>query len=877
MAEDVQPNVVVEGREQSRNVGYIGRADSINLGDTNTYYYSQTVDDAVLRREQFDLSIAIRPTNLKDLIARLNFNKILLISSRSRWLPESVALHIATRYLSNAVVPDNDLPIYVLASETSIQRLLDEIRRKHQDLRLGVIFAPGLQAKQFSANPELLLRLVQLLRQLDIYMVATTIDDEQDWIRATNQDSVKQYIVDFDAQQAYDAQLIPYRKEDLVDWLVHRLNEERSQFSISEFVPEYPVHSETTLDKAHQITVQKVVNLLVYPELVQRFANRLIVRQRVTQEIKSQQTVQEIIDDLKTEEQHESQATLRAWFEDLQPSARYFVLAVCLVNGLPQETFWAIYERLTAQAWRERDQQISMTDYLDITNKLDKYIEVNESTIGLRNSSYYRWLIGFALDNYRRSLVQAIPILADIVSGANLRISTMDDGAVSRRLPLLAIFGSDLESLAQGSTRQRTLKNSLTASIAEIARRERATTEHLLVAWAEHGGDLNDNQSGQLLREAAALTMVQMFRMEDPVLDAPNPIHKYPTVAMLLRWYKDYQYDPRSPRAYQQRRARIRAAIAMFTSYIGRYLTPEDFGATPEQVRATLLMPDHEPQADEIQTPAQLIAALAWDREPIARAGVTYFLSELVESHPIFVAALVEVLSTDWDPNVLLALANQLVKLYIIDPRNLYLIYGLLDQPAMLKVKRDVQIPGHYLNTFAYQQNINTESAKIGVGVYAFILSMLFSGNAGIVTFRSFLRSRLTQNPYLAEEFASILINIFHSLVDENNLSLLKHDMWRIVLTDKDDLNKDSALSLAFEESLHKYIVLNPSTEYPRRYMPLVPTVSELDFLIAWRIKGYGNATISAYMQFLIEQAKNDMLLRDRMYRLVKHFAEPKQ
>jgi hypothetical protein len=449
---------------------------------------------------------------------------------------------------------------------------------------------------------------------------------------------------------------------------------------------------------------------------------------------------------------------VRVWFDQLPSDERYFVLALSLADRLPKETFWAIYERLTQRGWRERIQTLTMTDYQQIQSRLSEYIVTqqtdgdagNQETIGFKDEDARQSVIRYAIQNYGRSLVQALPILADIITGTTQKPDSRESWVVAR-LRDLDISGPELVYEEDNQPRRDNVRLRLIDSIVQIARREPATTEHLLLAWAEGSSASSSSESRERLRAALSDTLIQMYKTESA---NKNVWMQRDSFALLRRWYRTYRPHSNTvagmleARGYltdqrTERRTSIRMTLVRALCALTQVAPPEEFGEHDAGMKKlTTAMPDAQP--NDPVSPWHMLLALAWDPYFQVRQAAAAYIIIFNRDDRYYqeFEDLLRVLASDWNHQVRAQTAWTMRYLALQKPPYfLYLINHLLDQKEAL-VNRDLkQNPDHYLH-LEYER-VSEGMERYPLHLWTACLSMLYLAEGNWKAFSAFAHSRL--------------------------------------------------------------------------------------------------------------------------------------
>ncbi len=776
---------------------------TINFGDT-LFSYS-----AILLQQEFYLLPGDKnpgvtaPSNAAPLLRMLQTARVIVLSAPAYWRQSYVA-----EYLADAVMPrEGGKPIgrvYSLTSEASGSALLDALRDVTYKLDGSVILASSVMAEKYPAP--LIDELGKQAAARGAYLILTTEQDRSRWENALQPERGAIYFNLLDAA--------PYTPADLTAWLAN--GAERLLLTEKLAETNEPLSPDTLVRDTGQ-TLAEVTRWLGSPGAIQRFLTELrdfnpsplptADPADNTDRTDAPKTIRELIERIKASERQSAERRIEAWFNGLTPSEQYLVLAISLLDGLRQETFWAIYEQLTQHAWRERNMALAMSDYHDIAIKLDQFVSATGDQVYFHNAEERRKLVSYALDGYRRSLVQALPVLADIVSGATQPV-TNESGSLAGRLRILDIFGSELEPTGENRQRQERLRNSIANSIAQIAQREPATTQHLLLAWASGVGDRESNVINTRLRIAVTITLVQMLTMESPHTgDSLRWSGRHTAFALLDEWYERYYAGSSAPLFNQtqgiteERHRNIRGTMALALCHIGRHTAEKTFGALDEETAVRYdRVPEQQPRAKDLRSPWDMLLALAWDADAAVRASLIEGLPVLMQRHPLHAEKLIILLASDWRAAVRAEVAELLATLYNQNPQFIYLTNYLLDQSTP-QVERTLP-PTHYL-----RRELTGGQPGYLLNRWTALLALFYIADTSEAVFRTFLQTRMrSPQTDLRLVFEDVLAFVLDNstLRDTFRDSALLH-----ILMDTSVDNRPSEASLMLQDRIRDYVIHN--------------------------------------------------------------------
>jgi hypothetical protein len=708
-----QTDINITGNVKNWVSGEISLTDqsSIHIGDQYLSYSTALLRQALYLIPKEDSEV-VPPSNAEQILDILSAHHLVILSAPSFWRSSYVAEYLAfaihEQYAKASEDPQKreNIPIYSLTSEASGEALLDALRDKNNKLYHAVIIASGVLPDKYSGN--LLTQLAHQATVRDAYLILTTEESQSQWENALSHSITEEQLVDLRTHS-------PYTDDDLVQWLMN--SHDLSQW-IEQAVGQ-PRSADQTISGTN-LTLHKIATELGSPGAIQQFLNAI---RAINTELAELSDIQTLFNHVMEQRERSSEQRVEEWFNNLEESEKYLVLAISLLDGLQQETFWAIYEQLTQNAWRERDMQLAMTDYHDIEVKLDQFVSATGDRVSFHNAEERRKLVAYALDGYRRSLVQALPVLADIVSGANQPVAH-ETGSLAGKLRVLDIFGSELEPTGENRQRQERLRNSIANSIAQIAQREPSTTEHLLLAWASGVGDPASEIVNMRLRIAVIITLVQMLTIVSPEESAKIWYEKHRAFWLLGQWYE--RYNARQTVAYSQtaiatedRHRNIRGTMALALCHLGRHMSVEDFGHLSEESELTNKVPDRQPRTRDLKSPWDMLLALAWDSDTHVRSSILEGIPLLAQRHLDHAETLIKMLASDWRATVRIEVAEMLASLYTRNSSYMYIINYLFNMEEDIIARHIPQDANHYMrrdavaNQYPYQLHLWTATMTL--------------------------------------------------------------------------------------------------------------------------------------------------------------------
>lgn len=329
------------------------------------------------------------------------------------------------------------------------------------------------------------------------------------------------------------------------------------------------------------------------------------------------------------------------WYDELDRSSQYFILALTLFNGLNREQFWAAYESLMREVWQKRDRNLALVEDYSLQKMYD-FVEETETHLRFKNSEYREIVLRYAIRGYRRALVQALPFLSDMILKSVGGLSTTDDSFASFEL-----YGSSAEPLYQVIQKRRAIRNTIAEAVSWVAKEEPKAVDVLLLKWAQ-------NPSPEV-RETACLTLLQSLRRGDGY--TPQDM-----LNQLLIWYKGYKAErvedlPAS--------AYIRSTAGIGAGYLARLLndnkrTMFSLDKYLENVHS------REISIPSDVSPLELLAIVSSDANYRTRQGAAIGAGVLGVTDFDSAEPILRILANDWTENARLQVIQVLMLLSLV-------------------------------------------------------------------------------------------------------------------------------------------------------------------------------------------------------------------
>jgi hypothetical protein len=391
-------------------------------------------------------------------------------------------------------------------------------------------------------------------------------------------------------------------------------------------------------------------------------------------------------------------------------------LTLALINQLEQKRFWSIYEVLIKSAWRERDQTLVMADYQDTLSRLSDYIHFtnNQNEVIAMSEAVQSQIISYALDGYVRSIVNALPVLAHLLTyteDMTELINTNDDIPNISPLKRREIFGTEYDSVKPSHNKHSTLQQQLVSSITQITLNQVDITESLFLTWfIDYQGAPKQQDN---LRRWFSHIFLTMYNQESINQRDDIPWHQTRTTYQILyRWYINYQETSSSGQVFattNNQKVGVRQSLAYVLSNLAMsdYVRTQDFMQCESDVPSTdtltiitpyvIELPDAQPAGDQLTSPWHMLIALALDPSWEVRAAVADNLPKLLVKYPSHFLHMLRLLASDSHPSVRFNVAASISQLFMHDQTNFYLVRLLLNETDKATYQSQlINTPQHY-------------------------------------------------------------------------------------------------------------------------------------------------------------------------------------
>lgn len=413
----------------------------------------------------------VAPSEAAPLLQKLSQEHILILQGIARWGKSSLARYLALRLTEE----DSKLQAKTMVDHSLLTDVLLNLKREKN----VILILYNAEAVVFGREIDELRKLAQ---SQNSFLILTTTNSPQVWKLTETQQSAFWWNVE--AQP-------PYTSANLTEIL------QKQAQSVHNF--------DQILGNQ---SVQDIASNLASPASIVRFVellNRTEAGIDIDQLIRNAQNVEN---------------EMIKWYDELDRSSQYFILALTLFDGLNREQFWAAYESLMREVWQKRDRNLAIVEDYSLQKMYD-FVEETKTRLRFKNPEYREIILRYAIRGYRRALVQTLPLLSDMILKSVGGLSAIDDGLASFEL-----YGSSAEPLYQVVQKRRAIRNTIAEAVSWIAREEPKAVDALLLGWAQ--------DPSPEVRETACLTLLQSLRRSDGY--TPQDM-----LNQLLIWYKGHK------------------------------------------------------------------------------------------------------------------------------------------------------------------------------------------------------------------------------------------------------------------------------------------------------------------------------------------------
>jgi hypothetical protein len=825
MSDEIQNDGINIEQQIENNTGSVIAGIGTITGDINqtrnTYYDNPVLVKKPLKELRDPHAVA--PSNLGRIVTALRKHHLTILEAPPFWGERYLAAQLA-RQIITGVLPTpeesestEDAPLYIYESTGNVNGLtvtgtLYSRKEREDHIQDTVILLSDVTADDYPAST--LNEMQHYGQENNVYIILLTQPPTSQWHFISNEDMLFSLTRDN-----------PYQPGDIALWMSNIINSDPGtirQLIILEVIQSTPpITPETTL---HNLTSTDSTITLV--DLVSNYANIPQHAIKIDGYINQATEPTDILTRIRDEDSEEKR--LKRWFDELSSEEeRYVVLAISLISDIPPQTFWAIYEKLIEQRWRLRDTNLKMSDYHGIQKRLSEHIQAQEDRIGFKLEGASKTIISHALDSYRRSLVNALPLIANLVIKAE-RSPESSLASLTEDIFYLEVWGTDLMAQSEQQTLQQQLRNSLINSIVEIGTREPQTTEYVLQAWAEqpYFGKKTYQPTINNVRVKLAFsdTLLRFHRSDTPQRGAPYWESRR-SLELLSRWYSTVK-----PELYtfsestlqdnlhklgeqvdrNSRRANIRMTVAFTLCALSRDLpNADEFGRLDTGGDLMTAPPVNLPTLAELPTMWSMLVAMAWETDMRIRQVIALQMDILSQFYVDHMLALMLLLAGDPKRIIRITVAQLLRNLVVADRKYLQYIHHLL-------TCKDAAIPQSNIkeNHPLYREFINGRDDPeddIKPHVWTATFAMVLYGSEEPAAFRAYLSTLLTEvdsDRYRAfTAVIRLLCTNFKTVADMDSVPTSVTGLqktFRFVLKDRDRNNTLSTPARTLETLLHE-------------------------------------------------------------------------
>jgi hypothetical protein len=114
---------------------------------------------------------------------------------------------------------------------------------------------------------------------------------------------------------------------------------------------------------------------------------------------------------------------LQQWFDNLNSVDKLIAIALTLLDGAYENQFFAAFDKILNEAWRDRNPDLKSIDYEDLI-PFTTFFVIDGITIRSRHQQQRKKIIRLAWRTHKRYILSALPVLRDIVLSSNDKDST---------------------------------------------------------------------------------------------------------------------------------------------------------------------------------------------------------------------------------------------------------------------------------------------------------------------------------------------------------------------------------------------------------------------------------------------------------------------
>ena len=162
---------------------------------------------------------------------------------------------------------------------------------------------------------------------------------------------------------------------------------------------------------------------------------------------------------------------INQWYENLGPREQLLAIALSLFDNAYGDQFFAALEQLVEKVWQRRDSSLRALDYCDLRSLYAFFSfsgkSEQEETIEVTSSRERRLLLKVSWNSHRRQIINALPILVNLVKGSVNYFNYELYGTEERSSKLRQVIGEAISNVGLIANDSKVVEDILLSLAAE--------------------------------------------------------------------------------------------------------------------------------------------------------------------------------------------------------------------------------------------------------------------------------------------------------------------------------------------------------------------------------------------------------------------------
>ena len=228
---------------------------------------------------------------------------------------------------------------------------------------------------------------------------------------------------------------------------------------------------------------------------------------------------------------------IQQWYQKLSPREQLLAIALSLFDNAYGDQFFAALEQLVEKVWQRRDSSLRALDYYDLRSLYAFFSfsgkSEKEETIEVTSSRERRLLLKVSWKSHRRQIINALPILVDLVKDSVNYFNYELYGTEERRSKLRQVISEAISNVGLIATDSKVVEDILLSLAAEGDIRVQAVAAEALANWrsSEKKGFIQDTtnettKKGEIEPDKKLFETIQRWQNEAQVSSLVNSFLK---------------------------------------------------------------------------------------------------------------------------------------------------------------------------------------------------------------------------------------------------------------------------------------------------------------------------------------------------------------